>query len=442
MDDLDSLALQFIAETRDNLDDAARCLLELEQNSEPDLINRIFRNFHTIKGTSSIFPEFEAITSLTHVAEDLMVQVRKGNVLLTCDHVDLFLSTLDLVGVWIDSYEAAGVIQPDAFQTSAPLREKFIVILKREEDTPSPGALAPAAAAEPAVSTVPELLQAPLASLLEEPHKKTALPSFLKIDQTLINRYTECIDEMIVANQALSSVSLRASGDYQIPPLSKEIDGVIEVTSRIIENLQGIATEMRMLPVSTAFERSPRLVRDISAKLGKKVKLVMEGEDTMADRDVIEALAGPLVHLVRNSLDHGLEAPQERIAAGKPPEGIIRLTARHENAAIVVEVQDDGRGIDPEKIRAKAAEKGFVSPEKLAVMSADELIQLVLMPNFSTAENISDLSGRGVGLDAVNSTVSNFGGSVKIFASKGSGCRISMTLPLGVHSPHAVIALW
>lgn len=189
---------------------------------------------------------------------------------------------------------------------------------------------------------------------------------------------------------------------------------------------------MRMLPVLRAFERFPRLVRDISKKLDKRVNLVMAGEETQADKDVIDLLGDPLIHMVRNSLDHGVESPAERIAAGKPEEATITLRAFQDKADIVVEVEDDGRGIDPDRIRRKAVEKGVIDEEKAAVMSDEDAVQLIMAPAFSTAEVVSDLSGRGVGMDAVMTMVTSLGGSVRAYSSPGYGSRMRMTLPMSM----------
>lgn len=557
-----SLVLQFLAETRDNLDDAARGLLTLEGASgNQEVINSIFRSFHTIKGTSGIFPEFQAITTLTHAAEELMDEIRNGKMQLVTEHVDLFLNALDLVGTWLEEIEANGAVPAGALSVGAPLREKFLACLNRPpepvqatvplsagddgatesvrllrewlaglpdqfrqecrrqlsegaelfalryapdencfffgddpanllrqlseirmlEMTPasfpeSPEEYDPfictltfqAVAADkkeaiasifayvedqlcilpllsehfeaPAVPTRElhldltsdtSALEAPVVAV-EQGVKKSTATSVLRIEQGLINRFVDLVGEMIIAKNALPYLSRRASVHYKVPRLAEEIETNYGTINQIVENFQDIALEMRMLPVSKAFERFPRLVRDISAKLNKKITLIMEGEETKADKDVIEALSEPMVHMVRNSLDHGIETPEERIAAGKSPEGTIRLSAFQDSTGIVVEIVDDGRGIDPEKIRRKAADKGISTAEALAVMPDEDVIQLVMAPNFSTAEVISDLSGRGVGMDVVNSMVKGFGGTVRIFSQLGRGSRVRMSLPLSM----------
>jgi two-component system chemotaxis sensor kinase CheA len=188
--------------------------------------------------------------------------------------------------------------------------------------------------------------------------------------------------------------------------------------------------DVRMLPVSTAFARAPRLVRDLSRKLGKKVRLVQEGEDTAADKDVIEMLTEPLVHLVRNSLDHGIETPEQRAAAGKPEEATLLLRAAPDGDAVLVEIVDDGRGIDTDAVRRKAYERGLISEEALESLPDDEAAQLIFAPGFSTAEVISDVSGRGVGMDAVRSSIERLGGSVSMENHRGQSLTVRLRLPL------------
>jgi len=558
---MNTLVLQFIAEARDYLDEAAKGLLNLEQAShDATLINSIFRNFHTIKGTSGIFPEFQPITRLTHVAEDLMDQVRNGQRSLDTTSVDLLLGVLDQVGVWLECIEETEEMPRTAEQEGQQLRERLLAMLQPHETAETAPAAEPEPPDEaqlaleawarskaadwpremlqlepPAVAfwyrpeescfflgddpinllrqlpdpivlelllpdTVPPLDEfdpytcqvafrgvvfeardriatifqyvpdqislVPVTPMLipppatpplpettpveqplwtaapqqpEEPkgavahdHKKGAATSYIRVDQRLVNSFMDLVGELLVARNALPYLCQRAATVYQVPQLAAELDNKTDTISQIVSSLQDVALEMRMLPVAKAFERFPRLVRDLSNKLGKKIALVMEGEETRADKDVIEALSEPLVHMVRNSLDHGIELPDERVAAGKGAEGTIRLKAFQESGSIVIEIVDDGKGIDPARIRSKALEKGIASAESLSGMSDEEVIQLILAPNFSTADQISDLSGRGVGMDAVQTMVTTFNGTVHISSRLGAGSTVRMALPLSM----------
>lgn len=238
------------------------------------------------------------------------------------------------------------------------------------------------------------------------------------------------VGELIVAKNALPFLATRADRVFGSRELSREIKDQYGVIDRIAQEMQGAVMSIRMLPVSEMFKRFPRLVRDISRKLGKQVDLVLEGEQTEADKTVIEALADPMVHILRNSLDHGIETPEGRRAAGKPETARLVIRAAQEGDSVVIEIRDDGCGIDPVKIRAAAVKKGLIDTAKADALSDAEAVQLVFYPGFSTAAVVSDLSGRGVGMDAVRSTVEGFGGSVTLTSAVGKGTRVALKLPL------------
>lgn len=559
---LSSLALQFVLEGRDHCDLAARGLLDLEKHAhDPEVINGIFRSFHTLKGTSGIFPEYVAITTLTHAAEDLMDLIRNGKKNIDSEMTDLFLAVLDQVGSWLDVVESSGEVPAGAQRESAALLSALKAMKSEPGSTiPSPVSapefdvpdvnpielilkdwitgldssskeflstivqtsenqytaicyipvsdafffgedpinllrtipdlvmldvikssevvfdegydpfvcdlkfMAIAAADGDAVKNIfgyvedqiallpfttqllesaPEVIvmdmtvQQPEAATAEAEQttatdSSTKKTTYIRVDQAHINTLMDLVGEMIIAKNSLPYLGKRAAIEYGAPALADEIDIQHGTTSHIVSRLQDIAMEMRMLPVSRAFERFPRLVRDISRKLDKRVKLVMTGEDTLADKDVIDLLGDPLIHMVRNSLDHGVETPAERKAAGKSEEATITLRAFQDKSDIVVEVEDNGRGIDPARIRSKAVEKGVISAETAAAMDDEEAVQLIMAAGFSTADVVSDLSGRGVGMDAVMSIVTSLGGSVRAFSSPGEGSRMRLTLPMSM----------
>ncbi|MBV5305430.1 MAG: chemotaxis protein CheA [Desulfobulbaceae bacterium] len=558
---LSSLAIQFVLEGRDHCELAARGLLDLEKKShDPEVINSIFRSFHTLKGTSGIFPEYAAITTLTHAAEDLMGLIRNGEKAIDSEMTDLFLAVLDQVGSWLDIVESTGAIPSGAQDESAPLitalkgmkdgsgaecvsklelvtevvevnhlepilrawlisldssHKEFLATSSSDDVltafcyTPVPDAFffgddpislihtipglvlldvvkqsevpfddgydpfvcdlsffAVATAVDEVIRDVfayvedqivslpfsPDLLEAvqtpatlnipvgePVSTLTEaEPEPaitaetSTKKTTYIRVNQEHINTLMNLVGEIIIAKNSLPYLGERASTIYGVPKLAEEIDLRHGTISNIVSGLQDIALEMRMLPASRVFERFPRLVRDISRKLDKKVSLVMVGEETLADKDVIDLLGDPLVHMVRNSLDHGVETPAERVAAGKPETAIITLQAFQDKSNIVVEVEDDGRGIDPARIRRKAIEKGVVSAETAAAMSDEEAVQLIMAPGFSTNDTVTDLSGRGVGMDVVLSMVNSLGGSVRAFSTPGQGSRMRLTLPMSM----------
>ncbi|GIF05869.1 chemotaxis protein CheA [Actinoplanes siamensis] len=254
----------------------------------------------------------------------------------------------------------------------------------------------------------------------------------LKVDQEKVDRLMELVGELNVAKNGLTFLAAAAEEEFGSRALSRRIKDQYAGLHRIAEELQAAVMDVRMLPLSVAFSRFPRLVRDLSRRLGKTIELVTEGEDTMADKDVIEALGDPLVHLVRNSLDHGIETSGERVAAGKPATARLTLAAVADGDAVLVEVSDDGRGVDPERVKRKAYEKGLISEEELESLTDTEAVDLVFRPGFSTADQVSDLSGRGVGMDAVRASVEKLGGSVTMRSQLGSGTTTRLRLPLSM----------
>ena len=254
----------------------------------------------------------------------------------------------------------------------------------------------------------------------------------LKVSQDKIDRLMELIGEMVVAKNALPYLATRAETVFQQRELAREIKAQYSVINRIAEDMQHAIMQVRMLPVGIIFQRFGRLVRDIGKKLGKDVALVVEGEETEADKNVIESLADPLIHILRNSLDHGLETPDVRMASGKPPQGVLRVSARQEGDRVVLTISDDGAGIDTERVRAKAVERGLIPADRASSLSDIEAVQLVFLPGFSTAESISDLSGRGVGMDVVRTAVERINGQVELESERGRGTTVRLTLPLSM----------
>jgi two-component system chemotaxis sensor kinase CheA len=261
----------------------------------------------------------------------------------------------------------------------------------------------------------------------------------LKVDQAKVDRLMNLIGEMVVAKNALPYLANRAENQYGVRELSREIKSHYAVINRIAEEMQDAIMQVRMMPLSFVFQRFPRLVRDISRKLGKEVELKLEGEETEADKNIVEALADPLIHIVRNSLDHGIELPEARRAAGKPATGRLLIRATQESDRAVIEISDDGKGIDPAVIKKKAYEKGLIDEARLERITDQEAINLVFAPGFSTAETVSDLSGRGVGMDVVRNAIDKVGGTVELKSQVGRGTTIRLSLPLSMAVTNVMI---
>jgi two-component system chemotaxis sensor kinase CheA len=264
-------------------------------------------------------------------------------------------------------------------------------------------------------------------------------PKSLKVDQAKIDRLMNLIGEMVVSKNALPYLAGRAENVFGVRELSREIKTQYSVINRIAEEMQDAIMQVRMMPVSFVFQRFPRLVRDTSRKLGKEVNLVLEGEETEADKNIIESLGDPLVHIVRNSLDHGFEQTEVRRALGKPLAGTLTIRARQESDRVVIEISDDGKGIDPTAVKQKAYEKGIIDEATMERLSDQEAINLVFASGFSTMEVVSDLSGRGVGMDVVRAAVEKVNGTVVLESTKGKGTRIRLSLPLSMAVTNVMI---
>jgi two-component system chemotaxis sensor kinase CheA len=261
---------------------------------------------------------------------------------------------------------------------------------------------------------------------------KKVTTKFLRVDQERIDMLMDLVGELVVAKNALPFLARRAEEEFKVKELSKEIKSLYSVINRLSEELQNAMMSVRMVPVSSVFKRFPRLVRDLSRRLEKNIELVMEGEETEADKNVIESLADPLIHLVRNSLDHGIEIPADRVAAGKPEKGTLTLRAIPHDDQVIIEIIDDGKGIDPSIIKKKAYEKGVINEAQLDSMSDQEAIELIFAAGLSSKDEASDLSGRGVGMDVVRSAVNAAGGSIAITSELNVGSTIKLYLPLSM----------
>jgi two-component system chemotaxis sensor kinase CheA len=445
---MDELTREFLIESQEGLDRMERCLTDLEERpQDTELLAEIFRSVHTIKGTTG-FLGFKRLEKLAHAGENLLGLLREGK--LTADRPTItgLLQLLDglrliLKTIEADSNEGTGedttlIEQLEVLQTPAkakkpapveavaavqepPVAEKPTVPAVVQSATPTP----PPAPAP--VARVPEPKAAPLAANDIEPEAVarprlagSAAESSLRVDVTLLNRMMNLVGELVLTrNQVLQATA----ADPNMTLLSRRLD---MVTADLRESVM----KARMQPVSNIFTKMPRIVRDVSQLLGRKVRLQMEGQETELDKSLLEAIKDPLTHAVRNSLDHGIEPPDVRIAAGKDPEGTLKLRAAQEGSHVLIEVSDDGAGIAVEKVRAKAVERGLISADRAANLAERELLQLIFLPGFSTAAAVTNVSGRGVGMDVVRTNVEKIGGKVEIDSRPGKGTTLRMRIPL------------
>jgi two-component system chemotaxis sensor kinase CheA len=269
----------------------------------------------------------------------------------------------------------------------------------------------------------------PAAKAAAERPGTSASPSTVRIDQEKLDRLMRVVGELLVARGGFPVLVERLANGAERTVVAKDLKEVGANISHIADELQASVMSIRMLPVKTVFQRFPRLVRDLARSLGKEVRLVIEGEGIELDKTILEQIADPLVHVIRNAVDHGFELPEERQAKGKDPSGVLLLRATHEAGGVTIEIADDGRGLDGAALKRKAVEKGLLSPDAAATMSEDAAHQLVFLPGLSTAAKVTDVSGRGVGMDVVRSNVRDLQGSIEIRSKLGQGTRFLIKLP-------------
>lgn len=448
-----SLVQEFLVESEELLQRMDQDMVALESAPEDaELLNRIFRALHTIKGTSG-FLGFEALVRLSHRAEDVLNALRKGEAQLMRPTIDALLATRDVLGKMLSDIREGGLKDYD---TTALLRD-LEAAQQARRSPPTLGELLvkqevisadtlDAVLAEQSASAEPRrlgemLVEKGLASQVEVgealnkqkeiSQPKTAAASTMRVEASKLDDLINLIGELVLERNCLLQMSRDlSSGKVGLKELNGGLSQSAARLSFITEELQSAGLKTRMVPIETVFRKFPRLVRDVASTLKKEVDLVLLGEETELDKTMVELIGDPLVHLVRNSLDHAIEAPAVREKAGKPRKGTIRLEARQEGDQILIIVRDDGAGIDPERVGRKAVEKGLVTAERLRTLSPREILDFIFLPGFSTVEKTTDLSGRGVGMDVVRTNLKKLNGSVGIESRLGEGTTVNLRLPL------------
>lgn len=445
----------FLTETTELLEKLDDDLVALEKTpSDTDLLNQIFRSIHTVKGASS-FLGFDLLVRVTHKTEDVLNRLRKGELLVTPEIMDVVLEATDLVKTLVADIKAGEIIDREIDETV----NKLIPLLSEQaQQPPAEPAAVETGHEPPAVEVQPTSPEQPVAQP-EPPSPAAALPpvapaapaakktpppkpadkggddlsdsSTVRVDvkrlDDLMNQVGELVLErnrMIQLNQDLQG----GSSDHIL--FGEEFGKLTKRMNFVTSELQMQVLKMRMIPVEKVFKKFPRIVRSLSRDLGKEVDLQIFGEETELDRSVVDEIGDPLIHLIRNAMDHGLETPEERLAAGKPRTGTLVLAAVHEGNSIIISIKDDGRGIDTERVGRKAIEKGLITEEQLAAMSQREMFDLIFLPGFSTKDKASDLSGRGVGMDVVKTNIKKLNGLIEIKSEKGLGSEFILRLPL------------
>ncbi|MFG1610157.1 chemotaxis protein CheW [Actinoplanes sp. NPDC049265] len=480
MEDLGEIVGEFLMESHENLDQIDRDLVDLEQDpNSRDLISRIFRAIHTIKGTSG-FLAFGRLETLAHAGESLLSKLRDGVMPVTPQTITTLLATIDGVRSLLAEIEASGnegdvdvdsIISAVHAQMQAPAAEGEAQAeaepaaeaaepevapapLEEQGTRPAPDPvegqrkpigemLVESGAAQPA--DVASGLQSQLEGderklgtiLLEEGKaqpaavnealqqqapKRSVADQAIRVDVDLLDNLMNMVGELVLArNQLVRGVM--ETGD----------SGLVRSAQRlgmITSELQAGIMKTRMQPIDHIWSKLPRVIRDLSNSLGKQVQLVMQGKETELDRSLLEAVKDPLTHLVRNAVDHGIEEVERRTAAGKTPEGTLTLRAYHEGGHVAVEVADDGAGMDVNRIAQKAVEKGLLRADQVATMDKRDIMAMVFQPGFSTAAKVTNVSGRGVGMDVVKTNIERIGGTVSVDSTLGEGTVWRLNIPL------------
>lgn len=371
----------------EHMDDADAQLLVLEAKpTDPDAVNAVFRAFHTIKGMAG-FLALDDISEHSHASENLLTDARATASAVRPDEIQALFSAVDRMRELVAEHTGIG----------GSLKAEEPKSAKSADDPTRAGLMTPGAVSS------------------------GARTGTIRVDESRLDRLLDAIGELVIAESMVSSST-------RIGEAAGALELQVERLDKITRELQSMATSLRMVPLKATFQRMSRLVRDLSHRSGKPIELILEGEDTELDKVVVDQLSDPLVHALRNAVDHGIESPAERAAAGKPETGTVYLRAYHAGGAIHIEIADDGRGLDPDRILATARERGLITTGD--TVDAAAITELVFAPGFSTAEEVTDVSGRGVGMDVVRRTIEDLRGRIELTSRPGEGTTLSVRLPI------------
>jgi two-component system chemotaxis sensor kinase CheA len=444
-DEMDEIIEEFVVEAEEILERLDPLFVELEQKGQdPEIINEIFRGMHTLKGAAG-FLGFQNVVDVAHRAETILKKIREGEMTISPEITDAILKATDILGVLIGHIKAkeeatediSGVLQLlDNALLSAPsaetsekqgIKPSEEVESKAEEEKPPQPEEAVSQSTEHFPEAEPKVSIPKETQVSKEKEKEV---STLRVDVSRIDKVMDLAGEIVLARNRLLNLANKLEAKYSG---DEHVEGLVETTAfldRVTSDLQLAVMKMRMQPLQKVFAKFPRMVRDLARSLGKEIELEIIGEDTEVDKSVIEHIGDPLVHIIRNSIDHGIESSDERIQKGKPAKGKIVINAYQKGTQIVIDILDDGKGIDVEAVKAKAITKGIVTLEEAEKMSDEAIINLIFLPGFSTKEVSTEVSGRGVGMDVVKSNVAKLNGYVEIFTEKDKGTTFRISLPL------------
>jgi len=433
----------FIAEVEDIAKSIEQDLLQF-CNTDDETYQRMFRTMHTLKGCAGMM-QMKPVKNLAHAMENILQQVKDGVLKPSQEIESSLLACIDVIRNTTAQLQSRG----NPLIPTEQLCTQLAALLIDESSAPAHPQAKPVQVAPQAANAIP------VAGKTAAPKKEVVKTSFLRVDTRKLDSVMEQIGEMLVERIRLEQCQKDIHGlmlglqkikgtrgrevDYKqlCGDFSNSLDAFIldfnrtvETITRSTSDLQESVMQMRLVPLEQIFCRFPRLVRDLSIKLDKKIELEVIGEDTAIDKSVCEILAEPLIHLFRNSIDHGIETPEQRIAAGKPACGKILLKAYYEGDKVTIEITDDGAGMDEEKIVSKAISQGLISADEAETMSSNHRLKLIFKPGFSTAESVSDVSGRGVGMDVVRNSVEKLSGAIDLSTAPGKGSTVKVKLPI------------
>ncbi len=409
----------FIEETTEALARVERLLLYAEKgDAPPDLMTRLFRDLHTMKGTAG-FLALEKMASLAHAAEDLLSVLRETPARARPEHFAALLETADVLRKLMDAVKSSGDEGPQ------PIDELKLRLRAGASEAPA----APAAPQDP----LPQLAHpiaiaapavAPAANGAPEAARAEAGDASVRVNVAVLDSLMNLMGELVLARNQVSTL-LKAPADDE----GSRVEAFGRL-SGITSELQQTVMKARMQPVGRVFEKLPRLLRDLCQATGKRAECTLEGATTEIDKALVDAIRDPLLHVVRNAVDHGIESPEARIAAGKPETGAVAVRASHQGGMVCIEISDDGRGMDPARLRAHAVKRGLLTAAAAELLGDREAVELVFRPGFSTAETVTDISGRGVGMDVVRTQVERAGGQVELDSVAGQGTTVRLKMPL------------
>jgi two-component system chemotaxis sensor kinase CheA len=416
----DDIIKEFLIESHENLDRLDNDLVALEKEPDSrDVLARIFRSTHTIKGTCGFFG-FSKLQAVTHAGENLLVRLRDGQLRLTPEMASTLLRMVDAVR------ELLGRIEKTGAEGDGDYAELIEALNRLQKGGPpagggksgggegGAGGKGTPPAAEPGGGSTSHDEGAHAHGLAADSH--------IRVDVGLLDKLMTLVGELVLTrNQILQFTS------------SVESAALAQTTQRlnlVTTELQESVMKTRMQPIGKVWSKFPRVVRDLAVEIGKSVAVEMEGEETELDKTLIEAIADPLTHAVRNAVDHGIELPAERRAAGKPPQGRLLLRAFHESGHVNIEITDDGAGIAVDKVKKKALSSGLLTPDQAEALSDREALNLIFLPGFSTAEKVTNISGRGVGMDVVKTNIEKIGGNIDVHSTRGQGTTLKIKIPL------------